>query len=384
MSDEKVAVVLYDYHSKQDEELTIRKSEKLSVLDDSRTWWLVRNERGQSGFVPSNYVRLEKKSGGGLIGKLNNMMKRTVSSSKAEPTDAATYQQVDLVRTPSGTKSVTAQASRNVAIAKYQYDATREDELSLQKGDHINVEEKEEDGWWKGECKGRSGWFPSNYVEEVVQASLTPNDGLAGSAQSQDVQSSFICVVRALYPFNSGNPEELPFQRGDMMDIVDQPANDPDWWEAIKADGTRGVVPRNYVDVVHDAMPVYPPHQKHFRVQDDDPSDYRPGIDGFHSEEWFHGKISRQVAEQLCNMATIGDFLVRESESASGDYSISMKAPGKVKHFKVKTLESGKLGIGQRKFNTMRELIEHYKRAPIFTTPDGAKYYLVKPFPRRV
>lgn len=60
-----------------------------------------------------------------------------------------------------------------------------------------------------------------------------------------------------------------------------------------------------------------------------------------------------------------------------------MKAPGKVKHFKVKSLDSGKLGIGQRKFNTMEELIEHYKHAPIFTTPDGAKYYLVRPFPRQ-
>ena len=313
-----MAVVLYDYHSKQDEELTIRKGEKLSVQDDSKTWWLVRNERGQSGFVPSNYVRLEKKSAGGLIGKLNNMMKRSASSSsKAEPADAATYQQVDLVRPTSG-KNLTAvtQGNRNVAIAKYQYDATREDELSLQKGDHVNVEEKEEDGWWKGECKGRSGWFPSNYVEEVVQASLSPTDGSIGSSQSQDEQSSFICVVRALYPFNSGNPEELPFQRGDMMDIVDQPANDPDWWEAIKADGTRGVVPRNYVDVIHDAMPVYPPHKKNFRVPVDDLSGPRPSMDGFHSEQWFHGKISRQVAEQLCNMATIGDFLVRESESA--------------------------------------------------------------------
>ena len=319
MSDDKVAVVLYDYNSKQDEELTIKKNEKLSVLDDSRTWWLVRNERGQSGYVPSNYVRLEKKSSGGLMGKLNNMMKRTVASSKQEPSDsAATYQQVDLVRTPS--QSSAPQGSKNIAIAKYQYDAAREDELSIQKGDHIIVEEKEEDGWWKGECRGCSGWFPSNYVEEVVQASITPTDGSVSSSQSQDDHSMFICVVRALYPFNSGNPEELPFQRGDLMDIVDQPANDPDWWEAVKADGTRGVVPRNYVDVIHDAVPVYPPHKKNFRVVPDEilgiGGHAAASLDGFHSEDWFHGKISRQLAEQLFYVANIGDFLVRESESA--------------------------------------------------------------------
>lgn len=331
MSDDyKVAVALYDYHSKQEEELTIRKSEKLTVIDDSKTWWLVRNDKGQSGFVPSNYVRLEKKSSGGLMGKLNNMMKRSISSSRQEPSDAATYQQVDLVRTLAGTTKTSlsqGQGSKNVAIVKYQYDATREDELSLQKGDHVKVEEKEEDGWWKGECRGRSGWFPSNYVEELMQASISsPMDGSVSSSQSQEEQSSFICVVRALYPFNSGNPEELPFQKGDMMDIVDQPANDPDWWEAVKPDGTRGVVPRNYVDVVHDAVPVFAPHKKNFKVTTDAPwsmGRQPPSVDGFHSEEWFHGKISRQVAEHLFNVAMVGDFLVRESESTVSSWLIS-------------------------------------------------------------
>lgn len=60
------------------------------------------------------------------------------------------------------------------------------------------------------------------------------------------------------------------------------------------------------------------------------------------------------------------------------DFSISLKAAGKNKHFKVQ-LSEGAYCIGQRRFNTMDELVEHYKKAPIFTSEHGDKLYLVKP-----
>jgi len=60
------------------------------------------------------------------------------------------------------------------------------------------------------------------------------------------------------------------------------------------------------------------------------------------------------------------------------DFSISLKAVGKNKHFKVQ-LQDGVYCIGQRRFSSMEELVEHYKKAPIFTSEQGDKLYLVKP-----
>ncbi len=60
------------------------------------------------------------------------------------------------------------------------------------------------------------------------------------------------------------------------------------------------------------------------------------------------------------------------------DFSVSLKAVGKNKHFKVQ-LSNGVYCIGQRRFNTMDELLEHYKKAPIFTSEHGEKLYLIKP-----
>lgn len=59
------------------------------------------------------------------------------------------------------------------------------------------------------------------------------------------------------------------------------------------------------------------------------------------------------------------------------DFSVSLKAAGKNKHFKVQ-LSEGVYCIGQRRFNSMDELVEHYKKAPIFTSEQGEKLYLVK------
>lgn len=60
------------------------------------------------------------------------------------------------------------------------------------------------------------------------------------------------------------------------------------------------------------------------------------------------------------------------------DFSVSLKAVGKNKHFKVQ-LQDGVYFIGQRRFSGMDELVEHYKKAPIFTSEQGDKLYLVKP-----
>lgn len=56
MTEEVIVVAKWDYTAQQDQELDIRKNERLYLLDDSKTWWRVRNGANQTGYVPSNYV----------------------------------------------------------------------------------------------------------------------------------------------------------------------------------------------------------------------------------------------------------------------------------------------------------------------------------------
>ncbi|KAG0009443.1 hypothetical protein BGZ81_003393, partial [Podila clonocystis] len=60
--------------------------------------------------------------------------------------------------------------------ALYNFDATAEGELSIQKGDIIGIVEEIDEGWWIGELVDangvrQEGMFPSNYCEEVTDSS---------------------------------------------------------------------------------------------------------------------------------------------------------------------------------------------------------------------
>ncbi len=304
----------FNYQAVDGEELTISKGEVLIVVDDKGTWWKVRNQAGRMGLVPSNYVEIIS-SGPASTGQASNA--RTNLQFDEHPNQ---YQQPDLMVTRNG-------PSLNIrCLAKFKYASTREDELSLEKGDEVIVMEKEADGWWRGRCGTKIGWFPFNYVEEApkqaVNAAAAPPEAMQqpGPSAMPSKHKSFVCGVIALYSFNSGNPEELPFEKGDLMDIIDQPPDDPDWWEARKIDGSTGLVPRNYVEVVHDAEPVFgkPSAASSFRPPG-------PGAMGgmasrspapFAREAWFYGKVGRRDAENMLNRnAKNGEFIVRESET---------------------------------------------------------------------
>jgi len=52
------------------------------------------------------------------------------------------------------------------AKALYDYDAENPDDLSFKEGDVINVlDQSDPSGWWEGELNGKTGFFPSNFVE---------------------------------------------------------------------------------------------------------------------------------------------------------------------------------------------------------------------------
>ncbi|XP_029384461.1 cytoplasmic protein NCK1 isoform X2 [Echeneis naucrates] len=274
------------------------------------------------------------------------------------------------------------------ALVKFSYTAEREDELSLVKGTRVVVMEKCSDGWWRGSNNGRSGWFPSNYVTEDVDGtaggggmggdpvgSLT--EKLAAVVNSTTNGNRVLHTVQALYPFSSGNDEELNFEKGEVMEVVEKPENDPEWWKCRKADGQLGLVPKNYVTVL-DSMSHKPPAGLAGPPTPDCDYISPSGSGRFAGKEWYYGKVTRHQAEVALNQrGTEGDFLIRDSESSPNDFSISLKAQSKNKHFKVQ-LKENLYCIGQRKFNSMEELVEHYKKAPIFTSEQGDKLYLIK------
>jgi NCK adaptor protein len=288
MADEAFAVALYDYHSQNNEELSIRKNDKLLIINDSGAWWQVQNERHQAGLVPSNYLqRTDLHKGKKIFSKI--FSRKGSSGGPSDNTEPPGYEAPEYVST---TDSFTEKVDE--AIAKYNYTPVREDEVALTKGDRVYVLEKEGDGWWRGEANGKAGWFPSNYVE-IIKA---------------DKASNVICKVRTLYPFKPTNNEELHFEKDTLLEIIDQPRDDPEWWKARKEDGTVGLVPKNYVKILDG-------NQDEKQPVPNSPGSTPVAVvdNSILGKEWYHGNISRQECERKLNASPDGDFLVRASET---------------------------------------------------------------------
>ncbi|XP_013789729.1 cytoplasmic protein NCK2-like [Limulus polyphemus] len=410
-------IAKYDYQAQASQELDIRKSERLLLLDDSKHWWKVSNSKNQSGFVPSNFVKREKPS---IFDSIRRKVKKRSDSKMSPSASPITTKEIDInSSSPNNTSPKNKAVITTTALAKYNYIAQQADEISLVKGTRVIVMEKSSDGWWKGEYEGCVGWFPSNYVlEELdelndVSHNYTPASSATGTLKDTDC----LDVVLALYPYSAQNEEEMSFHKGEHLEIIDRPANDPGWWKARNQAGEVGLVPKNYVKVitVGQGSGTLESVGSSSSVSRDiggsaagvDLSRIRTEISNMNvtsvegspivqaknrgplpvpvlrqdllAKPWYVGNVTRSQCDQmLCEYGQDGDFLIRDSETNIGNFSVSLKAPNRNKHFRVH-VEEGIYCIGQRTFTSLDDLVEHYKRAPIYTSPVGDKMYLVKP-----
>lgn len=79
------------------------------------------------------------------------------------------------------------------------------------------------------------------------------------------------------------------------------------------------------------------------------------------TQPWFHGSITRSLAEHRLEDALDGTYLFRESETRPG-FSLSLKVPGRVKHFMISKKESGLWYLvgKQKEFATIFTLIDYH------------------------
>ncbi|CAG5865757.1 unnamed protein product [Menidia menidia] len=400
MTEEVIVVAKWDYTAQQEQELDIRKNERLFLLDDSKTWWLVRNAGNHTGYVPSNYVeRKNSLKKGSLVKNIKDTLglgktKRKTSARDTSPTPSSDTEY------PSngsggggggGGEGADRIYDLNIpAVVKFNYTAERDDELTLVKGSTVTVTEKCSDGWWRGAHAGQVGWFPSNYLQEEpggpddrgeADPSQAYHGGPPGAPPANGRPGAgALHLVQTLYPLSSVTEEELNFEKGEVMEVVEKPENDPEWWRCKNSRGLVGLVPKNYVTVL-DERPGPPPPSSSSSNASGPPQGRlaAPARTGrFPGRDWYYGNVTRHQAECVLNeRGEEGDFLIRDSESSPSDFSVSLKAAGKNKHFKVK-LSEGSYCIGQRRFGSMDELVEHYKKAPIFTGEHGEKLYLAR------
>merc|ERR1719431_1139221 len=92
---------------------------------------------------------------------------------------------------------------------------------------------------------------------------------------------------------------------------------------------------------------------------------------------WFHGKISREVAEKLLTPRKDGLFQGGESTNFPGDYTLCVCFESRVEHYRI-ILQEEKITIDEEEyFDNLTQLVEHYQE-----DADGLCTCLGAPLPR--
>ncbi|XP_035300202.1 intersectin-1 isoform X2 [Cricetulus griseus] len=203
-------IAMYTYESSEQGDLTFQQGDLILVTKKDGDWW-TGTVGDKSGVFPSNYVRLKDSEGSGTAGKTGSLGKKpeiaqVIASYTATGPEQLTLApgQLILIRkknpggwwegelqargkkrqigwfpanyvkllSPGTSKITPTELPKSAAlpavcqvIGMYDYTAQNDDELAFSKGQIINVLNKEDPDWWKGEVSGQVGLFPSNYVK---------------------------------------------------------------------------------------------------------------------------------------------------------------------------------------------------------------------------
>ncbi|KAG7323137.1 hypothetical protein KOW79_012839 [Hemibagrus wyckioides] len=177
----------------------------------------------------------------------------------------------------------------------------------------------------------------AHYVKDPTSGSKAQNKScpIPPSSSTDDFENNAI----ALFDYEALHDGDLGFKKGDKLKILEESG---EWWKAMSiSTGQEGYIPSNYV-----------------------------AKDTLQTEDWFFKGVSRKDAERqlLVSGNKVGSFMIRDSETTKGSYSLSVRdydpqAGDTVKHYKIRTLDSGGFYISPRiTFTTLQELVNHYKK----------------------
>ncbi|XP_023659656.1 tyrosine-protein kinase Fgr isoform X3 [Paramormyrops kingsleyae] len=188
----------------------------------------------------------------------------------------------------------------------------------------------------------QTGFIPDfNSYPSLTSPAQPFGSASIGTAQTWGggVTCGGVTLFIALYDYAARTEDDLSFVKGEKFHIVNN--TEGDWWEARSLDtGNSGYIPSNYV----------------------------APVDSIQAEEWYFGKMGRKDAERhlLGQGNPRGTFLIRESETTKGAYSLSIRdwddtKGDHVKHYKIRKLDNGGYYITTRtQFDTVQQLVQHY------------------------
>ncbi|XP_011362289.1 sorbin and SH3 domain-containing protein 2 isoform X1 [Pteropus vampyrus] len=231
------AKAVYDFKAQTSKELSFKKGDTVYILRKIDQNWYEGEHHGRVGIFPISYVE------------------KLMPPEKAQP-----------ARPPPPAQP----GEIGEAIAKYNFNADTNVELSLRKGDRVILLKRVDQNWYEGKIPGtnRQGIFPVSYVEVVKRntskgAEDYPDPPIPHSYSSDRIHSLSSNKpqrpvftheniqgggepFQALYNYTPRNEDELELRESDVIDVMEKC---DDGWFVGTSRRTKffGTFPGNYV-----------------------------------------------------------------------------------------------------------------------------------------
>ncbi|XP_036911107.1 sorbin and SH3 domain-containing protein 2 isoform X11 [Sturnira hondurensis] len=231
------AKAVYDFKAQTSKELSFKKGDTVYILRKIDQNWYEGEHHGRVGIFPISYVE------------------KLTPPEKAQP-----------ARPPPPAQP----GEIGEAIAKYNFNADTNVELSLRKGDRVILLKRVDQNWYEGKIPGtnRQGIFPVSYVEVVKRntgkgAEDYPDPPIPHSYSSDRIHSLSSNKpqrpvfthenihgggepFQALYNYTPRNEDELELRESDVIDVMEKC---DDGWFVGTSRRTKffGTFPGNYV-----------------------------------------------------------------------------------------------------------------------------------------
>ncbi|CAJ1052572.1 sorbin and SH3 domain-containing protein 2 isoform X2 [Xyrichtys novacula] len=224
------ARAIYDFKAQTAKELTFKKGDAVNIIRQIDNNWYEGEHRGRIGIFPMSYVE------------------RMPSSEKQQP-----------IRPPPPAHI----REIGEAIARYNFNADTNVELSLRKGERVIVVRQVDQNWYEGKIPDstKQGIFPVSYVDIIKRSPskgsthhISPH-GYAGSRTPsstpvkrlvQDALQGGGDPYQAVYNYQPRNEDELELREGDIVDVMEK--CDDGWFVGTsRRSKLFGTFPGNYV-----------------------------------------------------------------------------------------------------------------------------------------
>ncbi|CAH1227689.1 SH3KBP1 [Branchiostoma lanceolatum] len=262
--------VEFDYEAELDDELTLKIGDIVTNVKQQDGGWWEGELNGKKGVFPDNFVKVIKKgSPPAKPSDKTNSHDKDEGGNVAKLASRLSMRGVPLAgMAPPGEGGVTrrpqAEKTRKLRCkAHYSYAPENTDELRLEVGDVIEILKQEEEGWWEGSLNGKSGVFPSNFVEVIKEEDKENIE----EQQKEKTASKPVEKAKVLFDYNAENEDELTLKVGEVIIIRSKESVDSGWWEG-EVGGRTGVFPDNFVELLppEEQGPDVPPRQVQRKV----------------------------------------------------------------------------------------------------------------------